>query len=291
MIEVEKRVMKDVDLRVNDQRGGKVHGHQNKSDEKTNIEEYLNLALKYDLGRRRSRERAKYYYEKAASTGNSSAINMLAEFLRDEISTEEAKKRSYDLFRQAARKGHSTAQLNLGYSLFYGVGCKKNRSLAAKYYRKAALAGEIGAMVNLGHMYRRGDGIRKNIRLSIKWYEMASHSGSAVAHFWLGSIFSNPRHKYFDCKKALNHYFKAVELDDNDAPLILAIMFYYGICTEQDKDLSIKFIEYAARRGDPRCQYLLGLCYRDGVIKRKNKRLAERWIERARKNDFLEDES
>jgi len=53
--------------------------------------------------------------------------------------------------------------------------------------------------------------------------------------------------------------------------------------TRQDLAEGVKWLQRAARQGDAKAQYNLGVAYRDGEGVRQNRRQARSWLERAAK--------
>lgn len=106
-------------------------------------EELLSLGESYEkgIGVEEDHETAFFYYEKAAKTGNPSALNKL---------------------------GNMYAQ---------GKGCSKNTTKAANYYLKAAEKGNKYAQHNIAFCYWDGNGVEKDREKAVMWMRRSAAQG------------------------------------------------------------------------------------------------------------------
>ena len=81
-------------------------------------------------------------------------------------------------YERAANSGDRSAMHNLALYYFEGSGGPKNVTVAAEWFRKAANAGLADSQYNLGRLYENGLGVSQNTAEAYKWYILASRSGA-----------------------------------------------------------------------------------------------------------------
>jgi TPR repeat protein len=144
----------------------------------------LKLGTIYDRGIpgiKRDPGKAAYWYEKAASNGNNTAIYNLAFMYKDKIGVKRNLKKAFSLFKQSAESGDPDGMTMLGYCYNNGVGTPINKMKAFESYQKAIELGNLSAQYNIALMYEAGEGIKKDIDKAIYWYERASAQGDKDA--------------------------------------------------------------------------------------------------------------
>jgi TPR repeat protein len=241
----------------------------------------FDLACEYDFTPPKRKERAIYWYLKAAEQGHPTAQNYLGESYRDGWSVKRNQRKAIYWLRRAAANGETDAQLSLGVAYFYGNGVKKNRAKALALYRKAARNGDESAAYNIGHMYRCGNVVAKNLRLAIRWYLRAATKGHVGAMHWLGRIYGGMEKYPEDRAKAFYWLKHAAEQDDAQSQCFLGVCYVNGSGVERDPVTGAAWYRRAAQQSDEWAFYLLGLCYRDGTGVRRNCRLARYWFQKA----------
>ncbi|MDX1581605.1 MAG: tetratricopeptide repeat protein, partial [Alphaproteobacteria bacterium] len=115
--------------------------------------------------------------------------------------------------------------------------------IALEEWRRLAAEEEPRALFNLGQMYRLGIGVQKDLGMAEQYYQRAAQQGHVGAHANLGSI-------YFS----------------QDPPKEFVALYHWRI---------------AARGGDPRAQYLLGVNYFNGDYLPLNYKQAYAWVSMA----------
>ena len=130
-----------------------------------------------------NKEKAKEWYEKAASKGDADAMNNLGVLYADEGNREKSK----ELYEKAASKGYTDAMNNLGV-LYDNEGDKEK---AKELYEKAASTGDTDAMNNLGRFYYK-EGNKEKAK---EWIEKAASKGNVEAIYNLGVFYENEGNK------------------------------------------------------------------------------------------------
>jgi localization factor PodJL len=82
---------------------------------------------------------------------------------------------------RAAQSGESTAMYNLASYLYAGEGGPKDPSAAAAWFRRAADRGVVNSQFNLAQLYEKGYGVPLNPAEAYKWYLVAAAAGDPEA--------------------------------------------------------------------------------------------------------------
>jgi len=126
----------------------------------------------------------------------------------------------------------------------------------------SAKLGDAEPQYLLGTMYQTGEGVDIDYRVAMGWYRLAAEQGLAKAQFKLGLSYqygfaSNPSYpkSFFDVTSKLTRYLHDYDTDT-------AINVYaedHGIDVDFEK--AVYWYELAAKHGDAKAQYKLGLFY------------------------------
>jgi localization factor PodJL len=81
-------------------------------------------------------------------------------------------------YERAAQSGDRSAMHNLALYYFEGSGGPKNATVAAEWFRRAAMAGLTDSQYNLGRLYEEGLGVGQNSAEAYKWYLLAARGGT-----------------------------------------------------------------------------------------------------------------
>ena len=106
-------------------------------------EELLSIGERYEkgIGVEENHETAFYYYEKAARSGNPTALNKLGNmYAQGKGCTKDASKAA-NYYLSAAQKGNKYAQHNIAFCYWDGVGVEKDRKKAVMWMRRSAAQG------------------------------------------------------------------------------------------------------------------------------------------------------
>lgn len=128
--------------------------------------------------------KAAEWYQKAADTGNASAMLNLGVFYEQGLGLVQDYAKAREWFEKAAAVSNSgLAFYNLGVLYDQGWGVGQDYTKAREYYEKAASAGETNAMSNLGVLYQNGQGGTQDYAKAREWFEKAAAGGGLVAGF------------------------------------------------------------------------------------------------------------
>lgn len=116
--------------------------------------EMVEIGEQYEKGQGREKDpqKAFYYYEKAAKTGDPTGLNKMGNM----------------------------------YSL--GIGCTRNPATAFYYYKQSAEKGNMYAQYNLANCYWAGSGVEDNKEIAIMWFRRSAAQGYKPARNFLQNI-------------------------------------------------------------------------------------------------------
>ncbi len=122
------------------------------------------------------KEKAAYWYKKAADNGESRGMNNLGEMYRTgqgvEINYEEA----FRLYQEAAKDKDNCAIYNMGECYEHGQGVEKNMEKALEMYRQAAELGDSSACCAMGRFCEYGILMEIDMNKAVEWYTKGADS-------------------------------------------------------------------------------------------------------------------
>lgn len=124
------------------------------SDFSMSASEMIELGEKYEkgIGTEKDPQKAFYYYEKAAATGDAVALNKLGNMYASGLGCTQDSYMAANLYRQAAEKGNMYAQSNIAWCYWDGKGVEKDRDTALQWLRRSAAQGYKPAIKFLEEM-------------------------------------------------------------------------------------------------------------------------------------------
>jgi uncharacterized protein len=117
------------------------------------------------------------WFQRAASSGDLEAINMVGRCLDNGWGTVENPAAAFEYFRRAADAGHAWAQYNLGHMYLDGRGIAQDLLAAFHYYQKAAEQQHERAMNLLGRCCEQGWGTPRDAAAAADWYRRSAEAG------------------------------------------------------------------------------------------------------------------
>ena len=166
-----------------------------KGDHATAAKEWLESAKKGDansqvalgflyqigLGVKLDMNQAVYWWDKAASQGNTEAMRTAARvYLTGAPGVESDVPKSMKYYQKAAEANDPIAQLNLAQLLIKFARDDDDLKQAAYWFLRAAEQGSPSAMHNLGLMFEKGLGVPPDAAESKKWYAKAEAAKAAA---------------------------------------------------------------------------------------------------------------
>ncbi|MCX8614357.1 sel1 repeat family protein, partial [Gilliamella sp. B3773] len=160
--------------------------------EKGDREAQYNLALTYDGQGVDNKEKALYWYTKAAEEGDIPAQLTLAHMYDQGQGVEVDKEKALDLYTQVAERGYFSAQLELAYMYDQGDGVEVNNEIAAYWYSevKKAVEEELADReYYLARKYALGDEVEVDKRKALYWFTKAAEQGHIYAQLELAYMY------------------------------------------------------------------------------------------------------
>ncbi|MDR2205164.1 MAG: sel1 repeat family protein [Flavobacteriaceae bacterium] len=202
--------------------------------------------------------------------------------------------RYFFLIKKAAYLGNAEAQFSLGILYEDEERIKILRPNEKKttyqkrafyWYKKASENGHSDAFLRYADCLSDGIGCKQDIDLAIKLYNIAIEKGWS-AYLNLATVYRDKQ----DFEQAFNLYKKAQELDKADS-LRIALCYYYGVGTTEDKGKAKKIFQFISERkiDTPyeidEANYYLGRIYLEGKIVNKSLEKARHYLELANKDN------
>ena len=189
---------------------------------------------------------------------------------------------------KAAERGDADAQYRLGSCYSNGDGVETNEVEAVRWYRMAAEQGHAGAQGSLGMCYANGDGVETNKAEAVKWCRKAAEQGDGHAQFMLG-MFYYSGDGVNQNKEEATKWFDAIQEQDPLMQYAWGCNFLKvkGIAPELTKE-AVKWFRKAAEQGEAHAQFMLGMCYFNGVGITQDKTEAVKWLQKAAKQGHEE---
>jgi TPR repeat protein len=182
-------------------------------------------------------------------------------------------KENWDKLLELAKNGDSKSQYELACYLEDGKEniVEQNFSEAFEWYKKAYENGNIDATVRFADFLSEGINCKQDIDLAIKLYNIGIENGSSIASIGLATIYRDKQ----DFEQAFKLYTKTQEIEKT-YPLALALCYYYGIGTTEDKNkameifLNISNDSMTFQSDIDEANYYLGKIYLEGKIVAKS---------------------
>jgi hypothetical protein len=176
-----------------------------------------------------------------------------------------------------AEIGNATAQCELGFLYYSGKdGAEQDYEKAREWLTKSADQDYSEAQFLLSAIYSDGLGTNKDssegVRLLLKSIETKKAGKNynlesnelAIAYSCLGKDFQTGDGVKQDSDKAFSYFFKAAELGNAEAQVLVGSFYSLGISVKEDQKESVKWYEKAAKQGDVTGLCALGECYKEG---------------------------
>lgn len=223
------------------------------------------------------REWMMYFAEK----GNPEFQQQLAIFYRDGIGGEVNNAKALEWFEKAGEQGDVISCHNCGVYYEDGHGTAINYDKAIYWYEKTIELGDFTVIEYLLPIYIS---IKNDITAAARVLEKAANLGDVNSMYQLGKYYEKGRGVEPNKEIAAEWWEKAAEAGHLDA--IVDVMTYYFF--DKDRDLrAVKWAEIGAMAGEPRAQYLFGVCYAMGLGGAKDDHEGVKWWKKAAEQGHL----
>ena len=196
---------------------------------------------------------------------------------------------------RAAEQGDAEAQFEMGDMYREGESVEADDVEAAKWLSLAADQGHAGAQFALGIMYYNGEGVPEDEQEAIQRWQKAADQGYGWGHLWLAFLYDSDDDHYVEADGideddveaskrytlAAQSFRKAAKRGDVRAQYGLGLLYAYGYGVPEDKEEAAKWIRKAAKQGQTDAQYNLGIMYAYGYGVPDDDEEAARWYRKA----------
>lgn len=175
----------------------------------------------------------------------------------------------------AAQPERITAQYMLGVMHANGEGIPQDYSEAVSWYYLAAQQGHAGAQNNLGVMYYRGRGVPANLIRAYKWLSLASAGGDTTAAANSKVVAAHMTPKQLEQAQS---FVDAARQGNVKAQFDLGVKYANGRGVSRDYREAASWYYLAAQQGYANAQNNLGLMYYRGLGVPANLIQAYKWL-------------
>ena len=138
---------------------------------------------------------------------------------------------------------------SLGMCYANGDGVETNKAEAVKWCRKAAEQGEGHAQFMLGMFYYSGDGVNQNKEEATKWFDAIQEQDPLMQYAWGCNFLKVKGIAPELTKEAVQWFRKAAEQGEAHAQFMLGMCYFNGVGITQDKTEAVKWLQKAAKQG------------------------------------------
>lgn len=199
------------------------------------------------------------WFEKARDLGNITALLELGKTHDDGGVSELDYEKARDLYQQALDGGVINAAVWLGGLYLNGHGVQEDQERALSLYKKAAEQDDTAGLMSLFFCYYHGKGTAPDYDLAVECLEKASRLGETKADAVLNALLTSPEEISKNPQKAFEHNLKRAEQGDVEAEFQVYRAYCEGIGVEKDETLADSWCEKAADHGDARAAAIMGI--------------------------------
>jgi TPR repeat protein len=225
--------------------------------------------------------KAAQHFKKGAELGSPLSLAFLGLYFLLGEGVKRNEKIATVLFQKAISFGGSESKLLLGLCQIKNSGNPINKSAATDLFRKASVLSEADAKYKLGECHFYGRGAKEDKEKAISLFREAASQGLSEAQFTLGNLYLNGVFVEKDLGEAISLYKEAASLYYGPSLETLSKLFYCGGYAPDNPENIIALITRGVKMQSSWCQFVLGMCYREGKAVNKNNAMAFRLVEKA----------
>ncbi|MBE7731960.1 tetratricopeptide repeat protein [Devosia faecipullorum] len=229
--------------------------------------QFANLVRRGGHGAPPDAQRALDLLEKAAKTGDASAVLTLGSFVLDTQLGAAGRDRALDLLQNSADAGNINAANLLGGLYLQGRGVPIDPERALEYFEMGLIVGNTPAMVSMGDLYRSGaSGIAPDPGKALALYNHAGTLGYAVASRRVADMYLNGEGVSASPETAIGMLEEQAGKGDPQAYLALADYNLRGEIIPVNLTNALAYLEKAVASGNATALLRLGDLYRLGAV-------------------------
>ena len=192
-------------------------------------------------------EKAVYWLTRAANNGSVSAMLNLGEILR-----KKNRETAMDWYEKAAKSGNKKGAYQYAFFL-YKYGPKEKWELSFKWMKKAAEGGHVAAQFMLGLFYKCEVGTPIDYVKAFYWFNLAAENGYEQAFSHIGRFYRDGRVVAKNYETALNWFEKAIPSKDknvrSEALFDYGYMYLEGYGVKKNKNKAIDYLKQSKELG------------------------------------------
>lgn len=223
-----------------------------------------NLAHIYQhgYGAKQDKEKALYWYKKSAQSNTASVRYKIGRLFESGKILPKDLKQAFTHYQYAAEHGDPYGETNLALMYIQGKGTKQDIQKGISVAEKVAERGFVKAQLNLAGLYNSNYGGVKDLAKAKYWYKRAVNENQhPLAQYKLGRIY----YKEKDYLKAFEYLDLAVSNNNDDAMVMLAMLFDRGLGVEKNREKSIKLLEAAEALGNKQAIKILPILKQENL--------------------------
>jgi len=188
---------------------------------------------------------------RAAQQGDAEAQRRVGEFYLHGTGTESSLPEARRWLTAAARQGYVPAMVLLGGMILEHRGADPDQAQeAVDMFRRAAAAGNLDAQYNLGVCLRRGLGVEQDHLEAERIYRTAAQRGHRSAQLALGALIEQRASSDVDLVEAASWYRLAADAGHPSAMAALAQLYESGRGVSADRSAALALYRQAVAAGN-----------------------------------------
>jgi uncharacterized protein len=235
--------------------------------ERGSIQKQKELAAAYFSGHgvQRDEEKAAFWYEKAANSGDPFAQEQIGYFYQAGIGVPRNPSRAAHWFQLAAAGGSVGAKVNLGVAYLWGLGVTQDQALAQQLFHEALDKGDGIAAGYIGEMHLLGIGVPKDTAKAQSWFTIGARMHDPHSEFRLANILASDGLQNENCLRRAASLLRASSKKGYiPAKHSLGLLLANHPDLSANPDEAIGNLEESAAAGTWKSSLVLGILARDG---------------------------
>ncbi|CDZ81944.1 Putative beta-lactamase HcpC precursor [Candidatus Rubidus massiliensis] len=224
---------------------------------------------------------AQMFFNFAANQNHPKALFFLAIMSMEGQGIKKDNKQAIKFMERSAQRGFSLAQSTLGGYYLEGSIVPKNINMAKKLLEVSYKNdGNAMACSLLAMMHEKGEGYKQDFQKAAKYYEEGALAGDSHCQYAIGIKYLIGQGVDQNLDKAMEWLKLASDNGNNEATMEVGCC--YG--KKEDYQNAISWFENAAKQGNAKAKYYLGLYYLEGLGVDSNEQTAKYWFNEALKS-------
>lgn len=163
------------------------------------------------------------------------------------------------LLLMAEKKGSTIAGVEIGNAYYFGYRVHVDYISAVAHFRRAFLNGYMPGTVELAHCYFNGNGDEEDVDEAFRLFKEAPDAVCAEGHLYVGRSYCQGRGAIKEFHEAERYFCLAADMGNKAAQNDLGIMHVDRIDFDQNVGEGLRLVRKAARAGDRKALYNMGI--------------------------------